>query len=197
MDAHFQAGLPLQQIVGYLPQRRHVLRSIVPRFHEGRLLRTRHRSSPKVTSKLQCSEFSMLQWLRPASSSRPARASRLLIRECPWRQRGYHPPGGAAAILLVCLGDPAAQRSNGRGFPARCLFPRERFSHGGSMLDHDHQRLPAAYGQGEAARFPGTVGSSLDGVDPSHQGLLYPRVGVRAGGQVVVLVQEGSRLDLP
>ena len=29
MDAHFQAGLPLQQVVGYLPQRPHILLSVV------------------------------------------------------------------------------------------------------------------------------------------------------------------------
>ena len=61
LDAHLEARFVLEQIVRNLPQRRHVLRCVVPRFHEGRLLRTRHWSSRKVTSRLQCKEFSMLQ----------------------------------------------------------------------------------------------------------------------------------------
>ena len=61
LDSHLQAGLVFKQIVGNLPQQGHVLWRVVPCFHEGRLLRTRHWSSPKATSRVQCSEFSMPQ----------------------------------------------------------------------------------------------------------------------------------------
>ena len=71
---------PFQQAVGNLTQRRHVLRCVVPRFNGGRLLRTRHWSSPKVTSRPQRSRFSMLQCVRTTSSSRSAGASRLLMQ---------------------------------------------------------------------------------------------------------------------
>ena len=51
----------LSRLCENLPQRGHVLRSVVPRLHGGRLLRIRQWSSPKVASRLQCKEFSMLQ----------------------------------------------------------------------------------------------------------------------------------------
>ena len=41
LKSPFQAGLLLQQIEGYLAQDCQVLGTMVPRFHGGRLLRTR------------------------------------------------------------------------------------------------------------------------------------------------------------
>ena len=56
--AHFQAGFPFQQVVRNLPHGCHVPVNVV---------RTRPAPVPRnVTSKLQCSEFSMLQWARAA-----------------------------------------------------------------------------------------------------------------------------------
>ena len=79
LDAHFQAGFPFQLVVGYLPQRCHVLRTVVPRLHGGKLLRIRLWSSRKVTSRFQCSEFSMLQWARAARNICSAGPARLLM----------------------------------------------------------------------------------------------------------------------
>ena len=71
LDAHFQDGLPFQQVVGYLPQRRQ-FRGLWP-------LRIRLWSLRKVTSRLQCSKFSMLQCARAARNICSAEPARLLM----------------------------------------------------------------------------------------------------------------------
>ena len=60
--------MPTFRLVSFLSRLCETCRSVamfcgawVPRLHGGRLLRIRQWSSPKVTSRLQCKEFSMLQ----------------------------------------------------------------------------------------------------------------------------------------